>query len=122
MKSTRSDIAKFLADFKQKMKVWDIVFRNDRQKNAQALLDMEITPAKRREVIEMLEAEDYSEGPLPDTLNQLSPMWVFGKQVKKREVYIKISMGTESCPVICISFHPAERLMNYPLKNKNIRK
>ena len=118
MKPARSDIEKFLADFRQKMKVWDIVFRNDRQKNAQALLDLEITPAKRREIIEKLEADDYSEGPLPDTLNRLSPLWVFGKQVKKREVYIKITMGTVNCPVICISFHQAERPMNYPLKSK----
>lgn len=118
MKSIRNDIETFLAEFKQKMKIWDIVFRNDRQKNTQALIDLEITPAQRRAVIEKLVAEDYSEGPLPDTLNRLSPMWVFGKQVKQQEVYIKITMGTLNCPVICISFHLAEHPMKYPLKNK----
>jgi hypothetical protein len=102
------------------MKIWDIVFRNDRQKNTQALIDLEITPVKRREVIEKLVAGDYSEGPLTDTLNRLSPLWVFGKRVKQREVYIKITLGTVNCPVICISFHLAEHTMEYPLKNKNI--
>jgi hypothetical protein len=116
VKITHSDIEKFLSDFKQKMKIWDIVFRNDRQKNTQALIDLEITPAQRRAVIEKLIAEDYSEGPLPDTLNRLSPMWVFGRQVKQQEVYIKITMGNENCPVICISFHRAEHPMKYPLK------
>jgi len=122
VKSTRSNIEKFLADFKQKMKIWDIVFRSDRQKNTQALIDLEITPAQRRAVIGKLEVEDYSDGPLPDTLNRLSPMWVFGRQVKQQEVYIKITMGATNCPVICISFHLAEHPMDYPLKNKTIKK
>jgi hypothetical protein len=116
VKTSQSDIEKFLEEFKQKMKIWDIIFRNDRQKNTQALIDLEITPAKRREVIEKLVVADYSEGPLADTLNQLSPLWVFGKQVKQREVYIKITLGTVNCPVICISFHLAGHTMEYPLK------
>ena len=116
MKTSRSEIEKFLADFKQKMKIWDIVFRNDRQKNTQALIDLEITPVKRRGLIEKLVADDYSDGPLTDTLNRLSPMWVFGKQVKQFEVYIKITIGSVNCQVICISFHLAGHPMEYPLK------
>jgi len=45
------------------------------------------------------------------------PMWVFGKEVKKKEVYIKISMGIENTNAICISFHIAEYPMKYPYKN-----
>jgi hypothetical protein len=44
------------------------------------------------------------------------PMWVFGKQVKKNEVYIKVSMGIENNGAVCISFHIAEHPMNYQLK------
>jgi hypothetical protein len=46
-------------------------------------------------------------------------MWVFGKWLNKIEVYIKITLGSEKDPVICISFHPAEHPMNYPLKKGN---
>jgi len=45
-----------------------------------------------------------------------SEMWVFGKIVKKKEVYIKITMGILGSSVICISFHIAEHKMNYPLR------
>jgi hypothetical protein len=116
MHSPKSDTERFLQDFKLKLKIWSIVFRNDRYKNTQTLLDLEITPIKRRKIIEELETEDYSEEPLPDTLNKLSPLWVFGKQVKGKEVYIKITMGTANNPVICISFHTAKHPMKYPLK------
>ena len=43
-------------------------------------------------------------------------MDIFGKLFKNSEVYIKISMGNENNKAICISFHCAERPMNYPLK------
>ena len=68
---------------------------HDRGKNAQTLIDLEITPKYRDSVIINIEVEDYSEGPVIDTLNQCGEMWVFGKDVKGQEVY-----------------HP----MNYPFK------
>jgi hypothetical protein len=42
-------------------------------------------------------------------------MWVFGKDVKGQEVYIKITLGKGSS-ALCISFHIAEHPMNYPFK------
>jgi len=44
------------------------------------------------------------------------PLWVFGKNVKTREVYVKISMGRVNEKAICISFHIAEHPMSYPYK------
>jgi hypothetical protein len=43
-------------------------------------------------------------------------MWVFGKNVKEKEVYIKITMGAMGGSVICISFHLAQHKIEYPLK------
>jgi hypothetical protein len=106
----------FLNDFHQKLKIWEILFRDDRRKNINALLNLEITRAKRREIIESLKATDYSEGPLEDTLNEGAPLWVFGRTVKSSVVYIKITMGTPNNPVICISFHEAEYEMRFPFK------
>jgi hypothetical protein len=109
-------VASFLKDFKEKMKFWDVLFRDDRGKNAQALVDLELLPIERKAILETLETKDYSEGPLEEKLYGGAEMWVFGKTIKKKEVYIKITMGAMSSSVICISFHLAHHKMNYPLK------
>ena len=114
--ATKEETAAFLAEFHQKMKIWEIRVRDDRANNAQALLDLEISPAQRMKIIEALSTEDYSEGPNEDILNAGAPLWVFGNTVKKTEIYIKISVGTVNRPVICISFHPTEYTMRFPLK------
>ena len=98
------------------MKFWDILFRDDRGKNAQALVDLELRPVDRKAIIEALEVKDYSEGPLQERLYGGADMWVFGKTIKKKEVYIKITIGATGSAVICISFHLAAHKMNYPLK------
>lgn len=114
--STETEVKAFLKDFKEKMKFWDVLFRDDRGKNAQALVDLELRPMDREAILEALETKDYSEGPLAEKLYGGADMWVFGKLVKKKEVYIKITIGAISSSVICISFHLAQHKMNYPLK------
>lgn len=114
--ATKQEVESFLSDFKIKMKIFQIAYMDDRGKNAQALFDLDITPGKRKEIIEKLTLEDYSEGPHEEKMRGFLPMWVFGKQVKGIEVYIKISMGTANSQTICISFHPAEHQMKYPFK------
>ena len=114
--ATKQEVENFLKQFFEKLRFWDILFRNDRGKNQQALLDLEISPTKRLEVIKNLKPDDFVEGPLPDTLNKGPEMWVFGKKVKKRNVYIKVTMGYPNSSVICISFHIAERKLIYAFK------
>lgn len=111
-----AEVAFFLKNFKEKMKFWDVLFRDDRGKNTQALVDLEIRPIERKAILETLETKDYSEGPLEDKLYGSAEMWVFGKIIKKKEVYIKITMGAMGTSVICISFHLAQHKMQYPLK------
>jgi len=118
--ATKDEVHKFLSNLDAKSKISSIIFRNDRGKNQQALLDLEITPLQREIVLKMLTIEDYSEGPIPDTLNKGPEMWVFGKTVKEKEVYIKITLGSQNHPIICISFHIAEYTMNYPLKTEEL--
>ena len=113
---TEAEVNSFLKDFKVKMKFWDVLFRDDRGKNAQALVDLELRPIERKAILETLEAKDYSEGPLEEKLYGGADMWVFGKTIKKKEVYIKITMGAMGSSVICISFHLAQHKMQYPLK------
>ncbi len=112
----KDDVQLFLNQFHTKMKVFGIVYRDDRGKNQETLEKLEIIPSYRRVVIESLLSEDYVEGPVVDTLNKLGEMWVFGKDVKNREVYIKIMMPSTISKTICISFHLAEYPLEYPFK------
>lgn len=114
--STEAEVSAYLKDFKEKMKFWDVLFRDERGKNTQALVDLELRGIERKTILEELETKDYSEGPLEEKLYGGANMWVFGKTVKKKEVYIKITMGAAGSSVICISFHLAQHRMNYPLK------
>lgn len=114
--ATREEVERFLNNFQSKLKIFRIIFRDDRGKNTQALAELEITPIYREGIIKNIVAEDYCEGPIVDTLNTYGEMWVFGKDVKKQEVYIKISLGHPNSATICISFHKAERPLKYPFK------
>lgn len=114
--ATRVEVEQFLSQFKMKLEVFGVFFLDGREKNAQALLDLNISRLERMAVVKSIEVKDYSEGPIRDALNDYGEMWVFGKNVKKQEVYIKITMGKPNLKSICISFHVAEHPMEYPLK------
>lgn len=117
MPTTENDVKSFLNEFKVKMGIWQILFRTDRDKNLQTLADLEITQSAARAIIEKLDVVDFSEGPLEEKMHGIGSMWVFGKEVKKKEIYIKVAMGHEKLPVICVSFHVASKKMSYPFKN-----
>lgn len=112
---TLMEVSAYLQAFKAKMAVWGVLFRDDRGKNMLALLEMGLTPSDRKAVLMSLVPEDYYKGPRKEMLGQ--DMWEFGRTITSQEVYIKISEGFEGAQVLCISFHPAERPMLYPLKN-----
>lgn len=114
--ATKEEVEAFLKQFHQKLEIFQIIFRDDRGKNAQTLAELEITPIYRESIIKEIKVTDYSDGPIVDTLYHLGDMWVFGKDVKGEEVYIKISLGRENSQTICISFHLAEYKMKYPYK------
>ena len=77
---------------------------------------LDISPLQRELIVKNLQVQDYVEGPVIDVLNKEGEMWVFGKDVKGHEVYIKITLGYENGQTICISFHIAEYPLKYPLK------
>lgn len=119
--ATRNEVEQFLNQFKVKLNIYGVFFLDGREKNAQALLDLNITRLERLEVVKSIEVENYSKGPIRDQLNGFNEMWVFGKDVNGQEVYIKIAMGIPNSNTICISFHKAEYPMNYPLQKASQR-
>ena len=113
---TIEEVKAFLDQFNIKAQVFGIRFRDDREKNKEALRELEISPVQREVIVKSLVPQDYVEGPVIDVLNKEGEMWVFGKDVKGREVYIKITLGYENGQTICISFHIAEHPLTYPFK------
>lgn len=116
MIATLAEIQKFLDGFHEKVKVFDIIFFDDRPKNLQTLANLPITRDERLEVIKTIQVTDYAEGPIRNMLNSLGDLWVFGKDVKGQEVYVKIAYGLPDKQAICISFHIAEFPIKYPYK------
>ena len=110
------DIESFLIDFKFKLDIFGILFRDDRNKNAHTLAMLEITPNDRIKILKQLKIDNYSEGPIAEKLYNNADMWIFGAKVKGYEIYIKISMGLPNSKTICISFHVAEYPMKFPFK------
>lgn len=113
---TIEDVKAFLDQFNIKAEVFGIVFKDDRPKNRKALVQLDLTQLQREVIVKSLLPQDYVEGPVIDVLNQKGEMWVFGKDVKGQEVYIKITLGYENGQTICISFHIAEHPLTYPFK------
>jgi hypothetical protein len=72
--TSKQEIETYLKELKVKMKIFGILFLDDRGKNQQTLHDLEITPAKRKDIISSLKAEDYSQGPLDEKIRGILPM------------------------------------------------
>ena len=114
--ATKHEVEQFLKEFKIKMGIFQIVFEDERGKNAQTFMELELSVVKRKEIITNLTLEDYSDGPIEEQMRGIQPLWVFGKTVKEKEIYIKISMGHKNSSTICISFHVSDYPMSYPFK------
>jgi hypothetical protein len=103
-----------LNTFRAKLEIFDLIFLN-RDKNLRALIDLEITRVSRKDILRGLKVDDYYRGPT-QSMDCGPDLWEFGRTFNKKEVYIKITIGMMSKPVICISFHLAERAIDYPFK------
>ena len=74
------------------------------------------TPSDVLRVIHSLEARHYSEGPKRDDKERPHDLWVFGKVVEGKLIYIKFTVFYDNDAVmgICVSFHEPERKMAFP--------
>jgi len=63
---TRDDVQRFLNQFHVKMKIFGIIYRDDRGKNQKTLEELEIVALHRKVIIENLLVEDYVDGPVVD--------------------------------------------------------
>ena len=111
---TNEEVGRFLSRFFPKMDVWGILFI-DRIKNQNALSELSITAEIRRQIIRSIQVEDFVERVSSD-LSGFGDLWVFGKDYDGITLYIKIAMGQPNDKTICISFHKAEKPIQYRFK------
>lgn len=113
---TPAEVKAFLKEFHVRMQVFDVLFRDDREKNTLTLALLGISRDQRKQVLRELTVADYSEGPITDW-DGGPDLWVFGKALKGTDLYIKVTLGfTRTGDVLCISFHSAEHPMKFPLR------
>lgn len=89
----------------------------NRQENLKSLLDLGLTRKNAEHEILGLSVSDYCSGPEPDQ-DRGGSMWMFGKTIGAKEVYIKLKIaGVGDVKIAkCISFHVAKYPLCYPLK------
>jgi len=92
-----------------------------RKENMDTLQELELTVQDCRNEILELSIGDYHKGPEDDKDKAKGgTVWFFGKSIKGREIYIKIKLiQTENLKhAVCLSFHFAEKSLDYPLRQK----
>lgn len=79
------------------------------------LVELGYTADDVADTLRTLELDNYSES-LIDKDNEAPPLlMVFGKDISGRLIYIKLKVRGDR-KVICVSFHYAERDMDFPYK------
>lgn len=117
--SSKEQISSYLVDVKKTItsppfeyQSWEIV---PRPENIQCMAELGLTEKDQRSIILGLEVSDYCKGPVEDH-DVKGELWVFGKIVKEREVYIKIKLACFDIikKVRIISFHFANEALCFP--------
>lgn len=115
----RVRIAEFLKEFKKivaKGRGLDVI---PRLENIVCLSELGLTRKNQKDEIMSLTAADYCEGPEPDR-DRAGEIWVFGKQIGGKEVYIKLKIAQVGKEKIakCLSFHPAKHPLCFPFRSE----
>ncbi len=94
---------------------------DDEYTNENTLLTLDYGVEDVVEVLKTLTLEDYHESMVDNVADGFNVFFVFGKRIRKRDVYIKIRLkqrsGMAGSYVFCISFHFARQAITvYPYR------
>ncbi len=109
-------IRDFLLEFKEIVSKQGIYLVPRNETNA-TLGYLGLTRKIAKDIFLSLSVANYSKGPEEDT-DRGGELWIFGKEIKGEEVYIKLKVTSVNGSKIakCISFHIAVRALNYPFR------
>lgn len=93
--STETEVASFLKDFNEKMKFWDVLFRDDRGKNAQALVDLELRPIERKPFWKHSRIWIIAKFHLKKNYTEVLICGFLAKPLRKRKCTSKLQWGYE---------------------------
>ena len=91
-------------------------FEYQREKNINTLAALGLLPEDVFQILTELTPQNYYRGPSIDyDTNEIDSIWEFGITLDEREIYIKLKLTVDY--VKDISFHFAEKEMNFPFKS-----
>ena len=137
IQSSKSNVCDFLEKMKSILESVDFDIRrdfifqryrvidepDDEYTNENTLLALDYDMEDVVEVLKALTLEDYHESMVDNVADGFNVFFVFGKRIRKRDVYIKVRLkqraGMANSYVFCISFHFARQTINlYPYRKK----
>lgn len=83
-------------------------------KNSEFMTEHNLSTADAYEVVERLGVCDYSHSVRN---NRGQELHVFGAILLEHDLYVKLRLARQESGVLCVSFHPPERVMHFPYKN-----
>ena len=126
---SKNDVAKYLCKIKKSLsnKQFNIdedfiLIKNKKEdeefSTPYTLLDLDYDAYDVVNHLKALDVSDFSEIKLDEDDPNPPLLYVFGKEINGREIYIKIKLREfdDSNQVICVSFHYSKWRMNYPFK------
>jgi hypothetical protein len=115
-KGKEAEISSFLNEFKLIAKNRGVYFIT-RQEFIMTLTSLGITRAICQDELLSLSVEDYCRGP-EDDRDRPGQVWIFGRRFEGTELYIKLKLAKVGKETIakCLSFHPAEFPLCFPLR------
>lgn len=90
-----------------------------RRKNLDSIKKAGLMIKHVKEILSNLSYENYSKGPLADIgYKRQGYVWEFGYDIEGTEFYIKLKIEERNRQqyIICLSFHEAEFILKYPLR------
>lgn len=126
--SEKKDVKKFLKELKEILNIDDFNIDQDitiikskkdeiEYSTQYLMLDLEYDTSDIVERLRELTVSEYSETLMDKDDDKPPLLFVFGKDINSRLVYIKIKIkGERSKRVLCLSFHYAKHDMSFPYK------
>lgn len=122
MTSNRKAVNQFLTQLKDviddpNFSIEENLFLIGRPENKATLIDLDYDSDDVVKILSELNIENYSETLFDEDNDNPPLLFVFGKEICEKEIYIKIKvrMNPET-KIVCVSFHWAQHTMLYPYK------
>lgn len=115
--NTRDLVKSFLLDLKHA--TGECIVRG-LERNEETKIELDLTDEEVRDEILELSVCDYCKGPEKDRGGIEGDVWVFGKVVKEREVYIKLKLWGDQRGhgIRIMSFHFPKYPLRYPFRSR----